>query len=382
MKFILFLAIVGLVSCQFSCFYMDRLPCVENGCFWCKAYGACMKADVGICDCHLVTTIGDCEKRTGCQWCSQINQCKFKDGENCQCGNGVWEVDFNEACDGTPNCNSLCKCDQFYEPVGGICTPICGDGVMVGSENCEIFDNAPGQQCSETTCQCAAGYEPNATHPGYCASKCGNGRIDDNEECDYDDTNKLCESCKCKAPSIANADHVCVPIIKCGDKTVNGDEECDSTDHCDTTCHCEENYISAEGVCVDKVVVELCDFNHEKPVPGHRHLHHNHGLCGVTLYNTKSNGKFHIFLYGADLSQVVQSSIKVQVAGFTNQVYSVKSNVDVLNQRLITFFEKSAMTLILGLKNYEGKVVDLVFSGRFKGSAQEWSVKGQIEIVK
>jgi cysteine-rich repeat protein len=124
--------------------------------------------------------------------------------------------DANASCevvDGTP----ACKCNEFYEGDGAVCTPICGDEVPVGNEVCDDGNTIAGDGCRAD----CAGLEV-----------CGDGQLDTavDEECDDanldpgDGCDDRCEKEPEEGP--------------CGDGIINIGEECDdanddAADGCD-----------------------------------------------------------------------------------------------------------------------------------------------------
>jgi cysteine-rich repeat protein len=81
-------------------------------------------------------------------------------------------------CDSNGFCNELgaCQCYKGYEPVEGSkgCATVCGDGIVMGSEECD----PPGRGCSsECTVMegwtCAREDEEDRWSPIICAAICG-----------------------------------------------------------------------------------------------------------------------------------------------------------------------------------------------------------------
>jgi hypothetical protein len=71
------------------------------------------------------------------------------------CGNGA--VELREQCDGTEFCAETCECEAGFVSQKGRCVPDCGDGLVVGSEQC---DSSSDDSCDNANCVCAAGYIP------------------------------------------------------------------------------------------------------------------------------------------------------------------------------------------------------------------------------
>ena len=109
------------------------------------------------------------------------------------CGNGVVEVLRGEECDGGLGCDpEKCKCLQGYSrtaPISTSCTPICGDGLKMEEEECDL-----SPFCT-STCVCEQGHGYNQKTKK--CSGCGNGEIDEEEECDGGEG--CLQNCTCDA---------------------------------------------------------------------------------------------------------------------------------------------------------------------------------------
>jgi hypothetical protein len=95
--------------------------------------------------------------------------------------------------------------------------PVCGDGVVTGSEECDGDDLT---QCEDyqtcEDCQCVDRVRASS-------GRCGNGTVEWNEECDGDDLSgcqpgQICENCQCVTYADAPA---------CGNWVLNRGEQCD-----------------------------------------------------------------------------------------------------------------------------------------------------------
>jgi hypothetical protein len=112
---------------------------------------------------------------------------------------------------------STCSCVAGFSLVAGQCSPICGNGLLHGSETCddggigclldcsgakENFTCTGGSSSTPTLCSCIAGL---SLQGGICIPKCKDGLVFGTEICD--DGEKL-QGCKedCSGP---NPDFVC-----------------------------------------------------------------------------------------------------------------------------------------------------------------------------
>jgi cysteine-rich repeat protein len=80
------------------------------------------------------------------------------------------------------NCSAICTCDGWGFPfVNGICTPICGDTLIRGVEECDDGNVANYDGCSSgckvegcnVTCNCSGWSLPRVD--GSCSTVCGDG---------------------------------------------------------------------------------------------------------------------------------------------------------------------------------------------------------------
>lgn len=156
----------------------------------------------------------------------------------CHCGNGFVEPELGEECDPgiDANCSEDCKIESY-----------CGDGEVdpLMGETCEPSLNP---ECDDD------------------CTYCGDGTIDEDEECDNGEGNGQDGECRadCTAPMCGDGivdwpEETCDPAdpdapdncrtcdlddggTYCGDGIVNGDEECDlevETNTCTATCECK-----------------------------------------------------------------------------------------------------------------------------------------------
>ena len=128
------------------------------------------------------------------------------------CGNGI--VEDLESCDdgntqNSDGCDSGCATECGYDCSSGRCQTFCGDGIKAGTEAC---DSVVG--CT-ANCVPAVGWECDPWD-NECTHECGNGQIEDGEECDGGHhlvghfPNPSCsETCKIKPGWVCNSDGEC-----------------------------------------------------------------------------------------------------------------------------------------------------------------------------
>jgi cysteine-rich repeat protein len=64
-----------------------------------------------------------------------------------ECANGTDNCDANATCANTPGAFT-CTCAAGYSGNGTTCAPNCGDGALLGSEECDDGDMTPGDGCN------------------------------------------------------------------------------------------------------------------------------------------------------------------------------------------------------------------------------------------
>jgi len=176
-----------------------------------------------------------------------------------ECGDG--KVNGPEQCDdgrdpvtGVPvsgdGCDATCQIEPGYVcPVANAaCRTICGDGLVLGREQCDDGNVAAADGCSDT-CHLEPGYVcPDAGQPCR-ATVCGDGVQEGSEQCD--DGNLLpydgCAPDCTKEPTCGTADTASGACIStCGDGILlaSAGEQCDDGnvvpgDGCDANCQLE-----------------------------------------------------------------------------------------------------------------------------------------------
>eukprot|EP01116_Phalansterium_solitarium_P004656 TRINITY_DN156_c0_g2_i3.p1 TRINITY_DN156_c0_g2~~TRINITY_DN156_c0_g2_i3.p1 ORF type:complete len:466 (+),score=117.91 TRINITY_DN156_c0_g2_i3:51-1400(+) len=83
-------------------------------------------------------------------------------------------------------CDSSCNVEAGWTCGGSGCKPVCGDGVIRGTETCDDGNSDPGDGCS-ATCQTEFGYTC-VGQPSFCATTCGDGLKAGLEACDDGNT--------------------------------------------------------------------------------------------------------------------------------------------------------------------------------------------------
>ncbi|CAD8179422.1 unnamed protein product [Paramecium octaurelia] len=258
----------GCYLCQSSC-QLECLECYASQCFKClegwnlidfKCISECGDGKIALLQYEQCDDSNN-ESNDGCF------QCKFECAQNCV------------LCNRTLDC---VQCQEYFELQNKVCTPICGDGIVIEEseqcddgndiqydgcyqcqfsckENCQICDQ---QQCMDPPIlQCEEkGYY---LIDNQCLSICGdqintlNEQCDDGNEIPYDGCHKCEFSCPlycfyCEKGQCLQCEHgyqvinnICIGI--CGDGSKQEIEECDdfnqiSQDGCSNKCEIEMNW--------------------------------------------------------------------------------------------------------------------------------------------
>ena len=177
------------------------------------------------------------------------------------CGNGILER--SETCDdgndaSGDGCDKQCKVEPGFscdgsEPSG--CTPVCGDGLVVGDETCDGSELG-GRTCESLNlgggtlvCGEDCQYDPS----GCTVYSCGNGVRDEAEECDGSDFGE--DSCLARdydggylaCSLLCVVDTSGCTLASCGNGIVEGIEGCDDGgtapgDGCGANCSVEPDW--------------------------------------------------------------------------------------------------------------------------------------------
>ena len=190
------------------------------------------------------------------------------EGEACDDGN----LQLEDGCDSSCQVEDGWSCSSFVlgaTNATSVCSPICGDGKIKGSEACDDGNLAGGDGCDEN-CSVEAGWiccdPPSGTtgsicslgaDQNSCAKVCGNGQRDPGEACDDGNLNAT-DGCSPRCE--VEAGFACMPMVQqrsgrttpdyceaiCGDGLLVVGEECDdgnqvSGDGCGPTCKIEQS---------------------------------------------------------------------------------------------------------------------------------------------
>jgi cysteine-rich repeat protein len=166
---------------------------IEEG-FTCPDAGACAP----VCGDGRVVTGEGCDDGDTFAGDGCSDACALEEGWTCSgtptvcgpvCGDGL--ARGAEQCDDggtTPGdgCSATCVLESGYCLLPA-CTPACGDGKLSPAapalETCDDGNNIPGDGCS-ATCQAEPGFTCAGIGPGTCIAVCGDGLIVGPEECD------------------------------------------------------------------------------------------------------------------------------------------------------------------------------------------------------
>lgn len=153
------------------------------------------------------------------------------------CGDGYVNAMAGETCDdgdqnGQPNfCNVDCD---------GMTAPVCGNGVLEDGENCE--DNIAYRRCDENGENCVSNINYPACNDECRIAICGDGVVEGDEECDVGELSAVCDT-------------DCTTVV-CGDGVVNGraGESCDDGENngeagfCNSSCSGQVASVCGNGV--------------------------------------------------------------------------------------------------------------------------------------
>ncbi len=207
------------------------------------------------------------------------SKCRIEAGDACQrvCGNG--KLDAGEECDGSLFDTGLKSCGTDKVEVnanGWICTSACkidssdacslescGDGDLDDGEACD------GDAYDEASRKCPDGQEEKAQADWACSDTChvvtanacqeicGNGKLDDGEECDdslFDESKVICGETQEKTASSAWTCSDACTIVKdnacqdlCGNGKLDDGEACDGSQFTANAQVCPDGVAELEG---------------------------------------------------------------------------------------------------------------------------------------
>jgi cysteine-rich repeat protein len=171
-------------------------------------------------------------------------------------GDPIDVVFFGDGWD-SPPCSDLGYGGCYGTITLSVRLPVCGDGFVDGTEQCDDGGTTPGDGC-DASCQVESGWVC-LGEPSVC-TVCGDGVIEGLEQCDDGGTapGDGCDaSCQVEwgwvcagEPSVCSTD--------CGDSMIAGTEQCDDGgttpgDGCDASCQVESGWVCAgePSVCTD-----------------------------------------------------------------------------------------------------------------------------------
>ncbi|CAD8079960.1 unnamed protein product [Paramecium primaurelia] len=258
----------GCYQCQFSC-QLECLECNNSYCFKCVE-------GQSLIDFKCVSECGD-----GIIALLSFEQC---DDQNNESNDGCFQCKF-ECSQNCLFCNrnlDCLQCQKYFEIQNQVCTPICGDGIVIEeTEQCDDGNDIKYDGCHECQFSCKDNcqicdqlecIDPQiqiCEENGYylvdnqCISICGDQIIAINEQCD--DANEIqfdgCYQCEFSCPlncfdcyngqclqcykDYQLMNNLCIDI--CGNGSKSELEECDdfnqvSQDGCSEKCEIEINY--------------------------------------------------------------------------------------------------------------------------------------------
>jgi cysteine-rich repeat protein len=178
---------------------------------------------------------GICANADDVEGCDDGSVCLGGDNNGFFClpGNPLWCPGGTCEPRSGHGCSNQCQVEPGYQcgAFFGSCTPICGDGAIVGSEQCDDGSQINGDGC-DSNCTFTA---------------CGNGIVTAGEECDDGD------------PFDGNGCQRDCTITRCGNGVRDLDEQCDDgnlidDDGCDSNCTvsgCGNGVVNAGEECDD-----------------------------------------------------------------------------------------------------------------------------------
>ncbi|HJL18408.1 MAG TPA: DUF4215 domain-containing protein [Sandaracinaceae bacterium LLY-WYZ-13_1] len=244
----------GELACDASCAF-DESGCFDASCGDGTRGGSedCDGSDLGGASC---ADVGFYDGTLGCN-----ADCTYRVADCHNCGNG--SIEGIEECDGSDlgsaGCTTLgftmgslgCTATCTYD-TSGCSTAACGNGSLESGEECDDGNAADTDGCT-SSCTVEAGWTCVGT-PSSCSPICGDGRVLGGEDCDGTDLNgESCTSRGFDGGALACAscafDESGCTTTSCGNGSIepSAGEECDdgntvSFDGCDSSCHVDAGY--------------------------------------------------------------------------------------------------------------------------------------------
>ncbi len=189
------------------------------------------------------------------------------------CGNGRVDPGTSEECDdhNTDNddgCSESCTLEEGFScPIPGepcVPTSTCGDRKVTGDERCDDGNQSNGDGCAANCLSVEEGWD--CSRAGFaCSPVCGDGLLRGNEECDFSHATVGCTACR--IDSGYDCDATSCWTTTCGDGHIERGESCDDGNAFpfDGCFECRKDPQCENGVCVStcgdgqRFVDEECD---------------------------------------------------------------------------------------------------------------------------
>lgn len=241
-----------------------------------------------------------------------------------ECGDGLLVA--GEPCDANPSnpgCK-FCKVTTGYVCTAfDVCAPKCGDGLIITPETCDDKNISPLDGCS-ATCTVEDGYACSG-NPSKCTPICGDAKIKGAEKCDVGDYLGCLKDCSGPAPGYLckTVDSV-ITCGYCGDGKLDQAEKCDRgannglpTSGCSSTCTVVSGYVCSNNICTKCTSLQKLQ-----------------GKCGTTAYIRLSNED--------EETNPEQASILKETVSYTRMMYYGYLSVVFLMIQLLIYINRSS----------------------------------------
>ncbi|CAD8063432.1 unnamed protein product [Paramecium sonneborni] len=215
----------GCFNCQYQC-VQGCSNCIDGICIECQIgwiFNIIQFQCEPLCGDNIITQIEECDNYLDSSNLQQYgcNQCKFSCQQQCKdcqfgkcydCHSGwILDIDqcvYSENQTSESNKDYQYQCQFGYQYINYQCEPVCGDGILIPDEICELHLQYQNQECynclylCSSNCeiciqgichQCQYGYQLDISNQ-LCLEICGNGIVTKNEECD-DFNNQNSDGC-------------------------------------------------------------------------------------------------------------------------------------------------------------------------------------------